>query len=53
MDTNDIERAVQLFSRVYKTADDWEEQIRLFIERNRLDVCNDNRSISLNSSSSS
>lgn len=38
MDNNQIEQAVGFFERIYTTANDWEEQIRSFIQRNKLDV---------------
>ena len=38
METNQTEKAVKLFDRVYKTAQEWEEQIPAFIQRNQLDV---------------
>ena len=40
MGNNETEKAVKLFSLVYKTAEEWEEQILLFIERDQLDVSN-------------
>ena len=38
MDSNQTEKAVGLFPRVYTTAKEWEDQILAFIQRNELDV---------------
>ncbi|CAF4148596.1 unnamed protein product, partial [Adineta steineri] len=38
MGNKEIEKAVKLFPLVYKTAQEWEEQILLFIERDQLDM---------------
>ncbi|CAF1014022.1 unnamed protein product [Adineta steineri] len=38
MGNKEIEKAVKLFPLVYKTAEEWEEQILLFIERDQLDM---------------
>jgi tetratricopeptide (TPR) repeat protein len=38
IDKNETEKAVELFARVYKTSQEWEEQVLAFIERRQLDV---------------
>ena len=38
IDSNQTEKAVKLFPRVYTTSQEWEEQILSFIQRNELDV---------------
>ena len=38
IEKNETEKAVKLFSRVYKTPQEWEEQILAFIERKQLEV---------------
>ena len=42
MENNEIEKAVTYFSIIYTEAKDWEEQIQLFIQRNKLDVRDEN-----------
>jgi len=38
MDKGDTRKAVTLFSHVYTTAEQWEEQIQRFIQLNQLEV---------------
>lgn len=38
MATGQTTKAVELFPHVYKTPEEWKEQIKRFIEKNELDV---------------
>jgi hypothetical protein len=38
MKSKETDKAVKLFSNVYKTSQEWEDQVLAFIQRNELDV---------------